>query len=123
MINIRIGEIFIKNIIIEGTGAYIPHNKVYNEQMDEHFEKRGLSAHSLMKHLGRRKRYFISDDENAITMCINAIEDCISKRQLKPEEYEMLVVCTDTPEYLFPSNAMRLVGLYGDKLKKSQDCI
>ena len=49
----------MKNIMIDGTGAYIPTNKVYNEQLDEHFEKRGLSAHSLMNHLGRRKRYFV----------------------------------------------------------------
>ena len=107
----------MKNIMIDGTGAYIPTNKVYNEQLDEHFEKRGLSAHSLMNHLGRRKRYFISEDENTITMCMNAIEDCVSKNGFQLEDYEMIVVCTDTPEYLFPSNAMRIAGLYGEKLK------
>lgn len=69
----------MKNVIIEGTGVYIPTNKVYNEQLDEHFEKRGLSAHSLMNHLGRRKRYFISEGENTITMSINAINDCVKK--------------------------------------------
>ena len=105
------------NIMIDGTGVYIPANKVYNEQLDEHFEKRGLSAHGLMNHLGRRKRYFISEDENTITMCLNAIENCMSKNSLQLEEYEMLVVCTDTPEYLFPSNAIRIAGLYGEKLK------
>lgn len=107
----------MKNIIMDGTGVYIPTNKVYNEQLDEHFEKRGLSAHSLMNHLGRRKRYFISEGENTISMCVNAIDDCIQKNNLHIEEYEMLIVCTDTPEYLFPSNAMRLSGLYGEKTK------
>ncbi len=107
----------MRNIIIEGTGAYIPRNKVYNEQLDEHFEKRGLNAHNLMEHLGRRKRYFISENETAITMCIEAINNCVAKHELMFEEYEMLVVCTDTPEYLFPSNAMRVAGLYGEKLK------
>lgn len=107
----------MRNVMIEGTGAYIPENKVYNEQLDEHFEKRGLNAHNLMEHLGRRKRYFISEDETAITMCIEAVKDCAAKHELVLEEYEMLVVCTDTPEYLFPSNAMRVAGLYGEKLK------
>ena len=45
--------------MMEGTGVYIPANKVYNEQLDEHFAKLGLNAHNLMEHLGRRKRYFI----------------------------------------------------------------
>ena len=53
-----------KNIIMKGVGAYIPPNKVYNDEIDEHFEQRGLSAHSLMKHLGRRKRYFMSEGRN-----------------------------------------------------------
>lgn len=47
----------MKNVLIEGTGVYIPENKVYNEQIDEHFEKRGLNAHGLMEHLGRRREY------------------------------------------------------------------
>lgn len=107
----------MKNVMMKGTGVYIPANKVYNEQLDEHFEKRGLSAHSLMNHLGRRKRYFISEGENTITMCQNAIDACVSKNKLNLEDYEMVVVCTDTPEYLFPSNALKLVGLYGEQLK------
>lgn len=107
----------MQNVLIKGTGVYTPSNKIYNEQLDEHFEKRGLSAHSLMNHLGRRKRYFISEEENTITMCKNAIDSCVEKNSLNMEDYEMVVVCTDTPEYLFPSNALKLVGLYGDKLK------
>lgn len=89
----------MKNILIKGTGLYIPPNKVYNEELDEHFEKSGLSAHSLINHLGRRKRYFISEGENAITMLQNAIDNCVEKNQLDLEDYEMLVVCTDTPEF------------------------
>ena len=65
----------MKNVVMDGTGVYIPPNKVYNEELDEHFEKIGLSAHSLMNHLGRRKRYFISEGENAITMIQNAIDN------------------------------------------------
>lgn len=107
----------MKNVIIEGTGVYTPKNAVYNADIDEHFNKRGLSAHNLMEHLGRKKRYFISEGENTITMCQNAIEDCVKKNEISLEDIEMVVVCSDTPEYLFPSNAMKLTGLYGEKLK------
>lgn len=106
----------MKNVLIRGTGVYIPSNKVYNNELDEHFEKMGLSAHNLMEHLGRRKRYFISEGENTITMCQNAIRDCVTRHKIDLNEIEMLIVCTDTPEYLFPSNAMKLTGLYGEQL-------
>lgn len=105
------------SIVMTGTGVYVPRNKVYNEEIDEHFESMGLNAHSLMEHLGRRKRYFISEGENAITMCQNAIDDCIKKNNIDPQTVDMLIICTDTPEYLFPSNALKIVGMYGDKLK------
>ncbi|MCM1144293.1 MAG: hypothetical protein NC318_09840 [Blautia sp.] len=107
----------MKNIKMRGTGVYIPKHKVYNQELDEHFEKMGLQAHGLMEHLGRRKRYFISEGENTITMCQEAIENCVSKNKLNLEDVEMVIVCTDTPEYLFPSNAMKIVGLYGERMK------
>ena len=112
-----LGVRFMRNVIIKGTGLYTPHKKVYNEELNEHFAKRGLDASHLMEHLGRRTRYFISEEENAITMCQNAIDDCVKKHGIHLEDIEMVVFCSDTPEYLFPSNAMKLVGLYGDKMK------
>lgn len=48
------------NVKIVGTGVYIPKNKVYNDEINEHFSQRGLDASHLMRHMGRRKRYFIS---------------------------------------------------------------
>ena len=98
-------------------GAYIPKNKVYNDELELHFNKRGLTAKSLMRHLGRDKRYFISEGENAITMCRSAIDDCMTKNGFQLSDYEMLVICTDTPEYLTPTNAIRVAGLYGDEMK------
>lgn len=106
-----------KNIKMKGTGTYIPPNEVYNEELNEHFSKLGLNANGLMEHLGREKRYFISEGENTITMCQNAIDNYVEKFHAKLEEIEMIVVSTDTPEYLFPSNAMKLTGLYGERLK------
>lgn len=107
----------MRNVIMKGTGAYIPDNKVYNSELDEHFESMGLSAHNLMEHLGRRKRYFISEGENAITMSQNAINNCVMKNNIDLENVDMLLFCSDTPEYVSPSNALKLVGLYGEKLK------
>lgn len=107
----------MKNVRIRGTGVYIPGHKVYNEEINEHFDQIGLDASHLMNHMGRRKRYFISEDEDAISMCQNAINDCVKKHRINLQEIEMLVFCSDTPEYLTPSNAIKIVGLYGDDMK------
>lgn len=107
----------MKNIVMKGTGVYIPPNKVYNEDIDKHFDERGLSAHSLMEHLGRRKRYFISEGETAITMCVDAIRDCLDRCDMKAEDVEMVIVTTDTPEYLSPTNALKVVSQFGEEMR------
>lgn len=37
--DVGIGVCFMKNVVIKGTGVYIPANEVDNEQLDDHFEK------------------------------------------------------------------------------------
>lgn len=106
----------MKNVKMLGTGMYVPKNKVYNEDIEKHFNKQGLSAIHLMEHLGRRKRYFIADGENTITMCQEAINNLVERHHIDLKTIEMIIVCTDTPEYLFPSNAVKLTGLYGEEL-------
>ncbi len=38
----------MKNVKMAGTGIYVPKNKVYNQELDQHFENNGFSAGSLV---------------------------------------------------------------------------
>ncbi len=101
----------LENIIIKGTGRYLPKNKVYNEYFVEHFDKMGLKSEGLMNHLGRRKRYLASEDESSISMGFEAAKDALDKLNLSGMDLDMLVFVSDTPEYLIPSNALKLVDM------------
>lgn len=105
------------NVNINSVGIYVPSREVYNEKLEQHFRAQGIVVSGLMKQLGRRKRYFIEEGENAITMCTTAIQDCVARSNVPWEDIEMIVVCSDTPEFLFPSNAMYLTGVLRDKLR------
>ncbi len=41
----------------------------------------------------------------------------MKKNHINLEDIEMLVFCSDTPEYASPSNALKLTGLYGEQMK------
>lgn len=101
------------NVIIRGTGVYIPTNKVYNEYFEEHFEKIGLSVTGLMNHLGRRKRYLASENETSLTMAIDAAKNCLEKQTFSANKLDMLVFVSDIPEYLSPTNALKIVDALG----------
>lgn len=104
-----------QNVTILRTGVYVPKNKVYNDYFIKHFEKKGVKVDGLMEHLGRRKRYLADEDENSLTMGYEAALDALKKQQMNPEELDMIVFVSDTPEYTFPTNALKLNKMLGAK--------
>lgn len=101
------------SVVIKGTGIYIPDNKVYNDYFIEYFEQKGVKVEGLMNHLGRRKRYLASEDETSLTMAVEAVKDCIAKSDIGFEDLDMLVFVSDMPEYLSPTNALKIIDEVG----------
>lgn len=104
-----------QNIIIRGTGVYVPPHKVYNEYFIEHFHKMGVEAEGLMNHLGRRKRYFADAGESSLSMGYEAAKSVIKKVGIQVEDLDMIIFVSDTPEYTFPTNALKLNHMLGAK--------
>ena len=97
-----------QNIMIRGTGIYTPANEVSNEYFAEHFRRLGVDAKGLMKHLNRQKRFLADRDESSLSMGFEAAKNALKKNDLNPEELDMIVFATDTPEYTSPTNALKL---------------
>lgn len=104
-----------QNIVICGTGVYVPPHKVYNEFFVEHFHKLGIEAEPTMEYLGRRKRYFADAGESSLTMGGKAAKNVLEKLDMDPEELDMIVFVSDTPEYTAPTNALKLNKMLGAK--------
>lgn len=109
------GENMYQNIMIEATGIYVPPRKVYNDFFIEHFRKYGIETERLLKHLGRRKRYFAAKGENALTMGCEAAKNVLEKANIGADEIDMIVFASDTPEYTFPTNALKINHMIGAK--------
>lgn len=103
----------VQNVIMKGTGVYLPKNKIYNDYFVDHFEKMGKNVEGIMKHLVRRKRYFAGKGETSLTMAHQAANDVLKKLNMKAEELDMIVFVSDTPEYTSPTNALKLNGMLG----------
>lgn len=97
------------SVTIQNTGMYIPEKKVYNDYFIKHFDSLNIQVRGLMDHLGRRKRYLSSENETSLTMACNAVKDCIEKSGLDADMIDMLIFTSDIPEYLSPTNALKIV--------------
>ena len=107
------------NAMIKGISYYHPERKVDNEYFIEHFKKQGKDINGLLKATGRKSRY-ISDDaeENMLTMGYNAAKDVLEKTHIKASQLGMIVFSSGTPEYIAPSNALKLHSM----LNAGQKC-
>ncbi|MCY6957261.1 ketoacyl-ACP synthase III [Clostridium brassicae] len=98
-----------RNIRLKGIEIYHPKNKVHNSFFIKHFDKEAEKVEKLMEHLGREYRYFGDlNEENALTLAVESSKKVMKAANICPEELDMIVFASDTPEYTFPSNALKI---------------
>lgn len=107
------------NAMIKGVAYYHPEHKVDNEYYIEHFKKRGEDIEGLLKATGRKSRY-VSDneEENILTMGFQAAKEVLEKVHLKASQLNLIIFSSGTPEYMLPSNAIKLHSM----LEAGQKC-
>jgi len=96
--------------VITGVGGYVPEYILNNQELstmmdtsDEWITTRvGIKERRILKEPGAGTSY----------MAAKAAEDLFSKVSTKPEEIDLILVATTTPDYIFPS----LAAVVADKL-------
>ncbi|MDQ0230346.1 ketoacyl-ACP synthase III [Metabacillus malikii] len=99
----------MKHIKIKEIGIYHPKKVVDNAYYEDYFKEKGKDVSNFLKHMGRKKRYIIdNEDENGLTMGIQASKDVLQRANMSGKDIDMIVFSTQVPETTFPSNAMFL---------------
>lgn len=104
-----------KNVIIKGVGSYHPKRVVDNQYYVEHFKKYGSEKHAegIMNKTGRKIRTLAEENENSITMGVEAAKQALENANLTPLDIDAIISVSDTPEYLTPCCAL----MYKNKLE------
>lgn len=98
-----------QNIVFKGIGTYHPATKTYNSYYVNHFKSMGIDVSGLIEHLGRNIRCVAeTKGENAVTMAYQASLKALLTSNVQPEEIDIIIFGTDSPEKLVPSNALLL---------------
>lgn len=105
-----------RNTVIKEVAYYHPKNAVTNDYFIEHFSKQGKDITPLLEVTGRDTRYISNNDnENILTMGIEAGRRALAKANLKATDIDLIVFSTGTPEYVQPTNAIKLHNALGGK--------
>lgn len=108
------------NCLIKGVSCYHPEHKVGNEYFIEHFKKQGTDIRGLLKATGRNNRYISENlEETMLTMGCKAAKMVLSETHVKASQLNMIVFSSGTPEYIAPSNAIKVHS----SIEAGQKCI
>lgn len=95
---------------IIGTGHYVPDTVVTNAEMDrkypEYLAQKGQPVSAWLEpKVGIKERRFAALEQSASDLAVEAARQALTKAKLKPAEIDLLIVATDTPDYLSPATA------------------
>lgn len=97
------------NIKIKEIAYYHPFNKVSNDEFIKHFDGIDVNIRGLLKASGRENRYLSDNpEENTLTMAIESAKKVLDKARLTGQDIDFIVFTSDSPEYLTPTNALRV---------------
>jgi 3-oxoacyl-[acyl-carrier-protein] synthase III len=95
---------------IGGTGSYLPEKILTNADLEKLVE---TSSDWIMARTGIAERHIIAEDQQASDMAFFAAQKAISAAGIDPQQIDLIIVATATPDYIFPSTACLLQSRLG----------
>lgn len=89
---------------IISTGSYVPERVVTNAEIDELLGE--STSQWLVDNVGIRERRWMAEDQTTSDLIVEASRKALDKAGVSPEELDLIIVSTDTPDYLSPSTAI-----------------
>src|SRR5216684_5342404 len=91
-----------KNAVITGWGFHAPSRVVTNQDLEKIVD---TSDEWITSRTGIKERRFASDGENTSSMSVRAARFALEKAKLRPQDVQLIIVGTCSPDYLFPATA------------------
>lgn len=96
---------------ILSTGAYVPERVITNAEMDELLGQE--TSEWLIKNVGIRERRWMTPDQTTSDLVVAASQQALARAGVRPEALDLLIVSTDTPDYLSPGTSVAVQDKLG----------
>ena len=98
---------------IIGTGSYLPEKVLTNKDLEQMVD---TTDQWIQERTGITKRHVVSKDESTASLAEVAARRAMEMAGKKPEDIDLIVLATTTPDQIFPSTACLLqqrLGIHG----------
>lgn len=100
------------NAVIAGSGSSVPDKTLTNEDFTKIVE---TSDEWITTRTGIKVRHIAADNETTAMFSAAAAKEAIDDAGMKPEDIQLIIVATITPEMVFPSTACFVQDMIGAK--------
>ena len=101
----------MRHATITATGSYVPERVVTNAELSAML---GEDVDDFVANtLGIRERRLCAPDESTADLAEHAARRALERARLAPEDLDLIIVATDTPEYISPATAAVVQGRLG----------
>jgi len=92
---------------ITGTGSYLPPRRLSNADLVAELAAKGVESSDdwIVERTGIRARHFVAAGVNSSDLAFEACKQSLSAAQLGPQDIDLVIVATSTPDMVFPSTA------------------
>ena len=97
---------------ITGTGSYLPAKVLTNKDLESLVD---TSDDWIVSRTGIRERHIAADGEFTSDLALHACRQALAAAGRKPEDVDLIVLATSTPDMVFPSSACLLQAKLGVK--------
>lgn len=87
---------------ITGTGSYLPEKILTNADLESMVD---TTDEWIFARTGIRERHVVADDEATSDLATKAAQNAIASAKISPQDIDLIIVATTTPDKIFPSVA------------------
>jgi 3-oxoacyl-[acyl-carrier-protein] synthase-3 len=97
---------------IAGTGSYLPPKVVTNDEFSQRLE---TSDAWIRERTGIAQRHIADESQASSDLALEASRAALQAAGARPEDIDLIIVATSTPDFIFPSTACLLQAKLGSK--------
>ncbi|WNJ20469.1 ketoacyl-ACP synthase III [Pontibacter sp. G13] len=93
----------MRKAVIHATGSYTPTRTLSNQYFNDLLQEN--VSDWLEENVQIYNRNWCADDESTADLCERAARQALEQARLTPEDLDLIIIATDTPEFISPSTA------------------
>ncbi|ARN56384.1 beta-ketoacyl-ACP synthase III [Sedimentisphaera salicampi] len=107
-----------RSAVIAGTGSALPGNILTNDDLTKIVE---TNDEWITTRTGIKERHIAGENETTASLAAEAARKALEQARMDPEELDLIIVATVTPEMVFPSTACFVQADLGAKNSAAYD--